>query len=88
MPIEMRCTGCGGEGCGDCDDKGILAITCCPLDYITDDVWEVIRFAELYEKGLPPVAGGALDQAGSFIEASVFVMRENDYWKNKLGAIE
>jgi hypothetical protein len=48
----------------------------------------VIRFAELYEKGLAPVAGGALDQAECFIEAAVVIMRENEYWKNKLGVFE
>ena len=84
----MKCPGCDGNGCGECDKKGTFDLTCCPLEYITDDVWEVIRYAELYEKGLPPVAGGALDQAKCFIEAAQFIMRENQYWKNKLGVFE
>lgn len=84
----MQCTRCEGQGCNECDNKGRLEIAKCPLEYISDDVWEVIRFADLYEKGLPPVAGGALDQARSFIESAAFVMRENNYWKNKLGEME
>ena len=54
---------------------------------ITPDVWQLIQFAELYEKGLPPVAGGALDQAFCFVEAAMFVMSEKKYWKDKLGVI-
>ena len=34
---------------------------------------EGIEFAALYEKGLPPVAGGALDQAQIFIDACRFI---------------
>jgi len=36
----------------------------------------VIRFAKLYRKGLPPIAGGALDQAAIFIDAAEFVWAE------------
>ena len=52
---------------------------------ITPDVWEVIEYAGLYEKGLPPVAGGALDQAKCFLEAATFIFREENMWKKKLG---
>lgn len=43
--------------------------------------------AELYEKGLPPVAGGALDQANVFVEAARFVWSEQAYWRAKLGIL-
>ena len=36
----------------------------------------MIRYAKLYRKGLPPVAGGALDQAAIFIDAAEFVWAE------------
>ena len=52
---------------------------------ITEDVWQIIRFAELFEKGLPPVSGGVLEQAKVFIEAAQFIMNEKAYWKSKLG---
>lgn len=52
---------------------------------ITPDVWEVFRYAELFEKGLPPVAGGVLDQANIFVEAASLIFRMQAYWKNKLG---
>ena len=65
-----------------------MKITCCPLEYITEDVWEVIQYAELYEKGLPPVAGGALDQAKNFTEAASYIFRLKAYWENKLGVMD
>ena len=69
------------------DDSIGLVVTECPLEYITDDIWLVLAYVELYEKGLAPVAGGALDQAQSFIEAATFAMAERAFWKKKLKLI-
>lgn len=80
----MRCVICDGDGCPACDKSGMMTITQCPLTFVTEDVWQVIELAELYEKGLPPVAGGALDQAKMFVEAARFIWQEQKYWKNKL----
>ena len=38
----------------------------------------MIALAELYRKGLPPVAGGTLDQAAAFNDAARFVWAEMD----------
>lgn len=51
---------------------------------MTDDVWEAIEYAELYRQGLPPVAGGALDQSKSFVVAARQIMAEENYWKKRL----
>jgi len=40
--------------------------------------------ADLYDKGLPPVAGGALDQAQIFVEAARMIFAERTFWKKKL----
>ncbi len=45
----------------------------------------MLPYARLYEKGLPPAAGGALDQAQAFLEACDFIWQEERYWKAKLG---
>jgi len=82
----MVCPNCEGKGCEECKD-GNIDIIDCPLKLITEDVWQVIRFAELYEKGLPPIAGGVLDQAKVFVDAAQFVMNEKAYWKSKLGLV-
>jgi NADPH-dependent 7-cyano-7-deazaguanine reductase QueF-like protein len=81
----MNCTACGGTGCEECQDTGRIEITQCPLEIITPDIWEVIELAQLYEKGLPPVAGGALDQANIFVDACRMIWSEEKVWKNKLG---
>ena len=81
----MKCVGCGGSGCEQCENTGAINITCCPLELITNDVCEVIALTELFEKGLPPVAGGTLDQAKIFVEAARFIFGEQNYWKKKLG---
>lgn len=86
--MEMRCVNCEGTGCNECNKTGFLSITSCPLELITNDIYEVIKLAELYEKGLPPVAGGALDQAKIFIEAAMFIFSEKAYWKRKLGIFD
>jgi len=36
------------------------------------------------KKGLPPIAGGLLDQAAAFIEAARFVFGEQEYYKSKI----
>ena len=41
----------------------------------------VIQCAELFRKGLPPVAGGSLDQAAIFVDAARFVWGEQAYWR-------
>lgn len=84
----MVCPGCEGRGCEECKNTGGIDITECPLNLITNDVWQVIRFTELFEKGLPPVAGGTLDQTMNFIETAMFVMSETAYWKKKLGILD
>jgi len=81
----MDCVNCGGKGCDECEYTGKLSITKCPLEFITSDVFEIIALAGLFEKGLPPIAGGVLDQAKIFVDAARFVFQEQQYWKKKLG---
>ena len=76
----MDCPGCGGRGCEMCSD-GRIDISCCPLELITPDIWDLIELAELYKKGLPPVAGGVLDQTAGFVTACRFVWSEENIHK-------
>lgn len=80
----MECPSCNGSGCCDCLHNGAVDITQCPLLFINDDAWELITMSELYEKGLPPIIGGSLDQAYAFVSACQFIWQENNYWKRKL----
>jgi len=47
-------------------------------------VWDLLDYAALYRRGLPPVAGGALDQAAAFTAACRFVWAEQDRLKADL----
>lgn len=84
----MECAECGGFGCKFCNYDGDISFGDCPLNVIDNDIYEVISYANLYKKGLPPVTGGSLDQAKSFIMAAEFIYKEQYYWKAKLGIID
>ena len=75
-PMELTCPICNGAGdiveCKECDD-GLIIIVDCPLHFIGDDAMEYIRFVRLYDKGMPPILGGVLDQSNVFIEATEFI---------------
>jgi hypothetical protein len=58
-------------------------LTGCPLEYITPDIDELLMLADFYEKGLPPIAGGVLDQAAGFVEACHIIFAEKAHWKRK-----
>ena len=78
IPAELECVRCGGDkdDCPECKGTGIFTVTRCPLDEVTQDVWDALDYADLYEKGLPPIAGGALDQAYAFTQACSFIWSE------------
>ena len=68
QPIQIECPSCNGGGCDGCDD-GYVSIIGCPNEFCRDIV-PAVNLADLFDKGLPPVAGGALDQAAWFINAT------------------
>lgn len=62
--------------CKGCDGSGFNEFTECPAVLITRDIADVIKYSRLFEKGLPPMAGGVLDQTYNFLEAANFVLNE------------
>lgn len=79
--MQLQCVNCSGKGCEECGTTGWLVIDRCPHSMVDARVAEIVRYADLYEKGLPPVAGGALDQCQGFVDACVFLMREKELVK-------
>lgn len=73
-PILIECPDCSGTGCGKCDD-GQVGIEGCPNRFCSSVV-RATDLIDLFGKGLPPVAGGVLDQAVSFIEAARFLQND------------
>jgi hypothetical protein len=82
-PLEITCTACGGTGCGHCV-FGMAQITCCPLKLITPEVMDLMQLADMFGLGLPPVAGGVLDQTAYFVSMAGFVLSETDGHKRRL----
>lgn len=76
----IECPGCSGKGCEHCSD-GMMEITGCP-NAEASKVYTAIECIELFDEGLPPIAGGTLDQAASFIHAARFYNRVKARLKN------
>jgi hypothetical protein len=83
-PIEIECPKCDGVGCEECKD-GHIQIEGCPNTYCRE-ISSTIGLIDLYEKGLPPVAGGALDQSVWFVEAAKVMSNEEAKVKAELNA--
>lgn len=54
---------------------GTVTITGCPNAYCRS-IASVIPLMDLFDKGMPPISGGVLDQSASFVEACSFFNRE------------
>lgn len=80
-PIEIECVTCGGVGCENCN-QGVVAIIGCPSRACTG-VGSVCQLIDLFDKGLPPIAGGALDQSASFLAAVSILHNEESRIKNE-----
>ena len=67
----------GGGQCALCGGTGRLRLTQCPQTAVPCEVWDLWELADLYlEHGLPPVAGGALDQTDSFLTGCRIIQAE------------
>lgn len=84
--MMLDCVSCNGVGCKQCNNIGKYYITTCPLLTVDRDIWDTVEMIRMYkDHGLPPVAGGQLDQAKMFIDAVQFVSSEDAGWQAKLG---
>lgn len=63
--LVVQCTECEGVGCRYCD-SGRVGVPECPQKMAADlgEFWDA---ADMMENGIPPVAGGSLDQAAWFV---------------------
>jgi len=67
-PLLIECQSCGGRGCDECGQAGRIKIEGCPQQFCKEIV-QSVQLIDLFEKGLPPIAGGTLDQSVWFLEA-------------------
>ncbi len=78
---------CHGVGCDECE-AGKVLITGCPYEAIEPSTVEVLRVAEFWKKGIPPVAGGYLDQTDWIIEACELAWADQAKWRRRNLALE
>lgn len=75
---------CGGDGCAGCKDLGYTLVEDCPQKRLDGSVWTAVRCARLLNKGIPPIAGGILDQSNHFADAFDQISAEENAWRHKL----
>jgi hypothetical protein len=78
-PIDLQCPACDGEGCEECNE-GWFKLDGCPNRYCRTVV-PAIELIDLFEKGLPPVSGGVLNQSASFLNAAKYFDQQNQLAK-------
>ena len=78
-PIELECPCCHGSGCDHCN-QGSIRIKGCPNDFCRP-IADATHLIDLYAQGLPPIAGGALDQSAWFIEAARRLKADENHLK-------
>ena len=66
--IEIECPVCRSDGCDACKD-GFWTVEGCPTDYC-QSVAAVVEMIDLFWQGMPPIAGGVLDQSAWFVQAA------------------
>jgi hypothetical protein len=75
-PLVVACPTCDEQGCGDCNGEGFFYVRGCPKQEIDLELYHVIKLADYLESGLPPVAGGSLNQAAWFMDFSRLLRSE------------
>jgi len=80
----MSCPVCNEAGCDYCGTVGTIEITECPQRLAGNDCVDLANLTDIYEKGLPPVSGGVLDQSNWFVTAAARLMND----ERELGKME
>lgn len=86
-PLWVTCPACAGQRCDACGGMGRWRLTTEPRAYVKPWAWTVIEIADRYRKGLPPVAGGSLDQTHWINQACTFVDSERQSHLAESGAL-
>ena len=58
------------------------------MAWVGSEIWELLQYADLYKQGLAPVAGGALDQAASFLAACRLIWGLQARYKAEAGKLD
>lgn len=80
--MREDCPYCGDRegGCEICED-GKIVLRTCPHLAVRRETWRCIEAAELLGRGLPPEAGGMLDQNAAFLAAARIIRQQQRIWR-------
>lgn len=70
-PIWLQCPVCNKRGCSDCDGPRGVKLSG-PIT-VPQWCWSVLTVADRYRRGVPPIAGGALDQTNWINQVCEFI---------------
>lgn len=79
---------CEGDGCTDCVQSGRFSVTECPYRQLDETVLEALTIADCWNRGMPPAAGGYVDQTCSIVEACRFINRDRNRWRAQQGGLD
>ncbi len=74
----MLCPACDGGGCSECNQSGRIRIDTCPQEMIDNDTVDIMRIAGFWKQGIPPMAGGYMDQLDNVAEACSYIWSEQN----------
>ena len=74
----VACPMCNERGCRHCDNEGHFKITDCPQKQFDQELLQFLDLADLFEKGVTPITGGALDQSSWFLNGVKFLRSEEN----------
>lgn len=60
----------------------MVKIQGCPTEFAAS-VFNTVRVIEFFQKGMPPIQGGVLDQSASFLRAVSFFDRDEQELKHE-----
>jgi hypothetical protein len=79
--------GCGGTNpdCPTCRGGGHVALDVCPHQFVSTDVRQLLRAADLAEKGSWPLSGGWLEQQAGVIQGVQEIWDQDQAMRRALG---
>jgi hypothetical protein len=75
-PLVVACPNCDEQLCDDCQNQGFFLVDDCPKQAIDLELYQATRLAGFLDSGLPPVAGGTLNQAAWFLDFAACLKSE------------
>lgn len=81
--MQIACPVCDENGCRRCDERGYFEVKGCPQDVVGADVINFLKYADYAKRGVLPNDGGLLHQPNWFVDATSFLVSEEQRVKQQ-----